>query len=361
MPPFTICKIAIYRFDACISFCTILVKVNIIIVSKLNRILFLIVIFISLAVFNCKSQNLIRNGSFETYNTPINWNLWGGDFVGYYSNPPDTVMVDWEGCQSPDFLTAACIHTYSGVPTNLFGFSYAKHGNGYVGQVMYARGGYDKEYFYQHLSQPLQSGKVYCLSFYVSLADRFTYAIKNIGALFLNSLPTSLTNGFEINATPQVENQGNVISDTTNWLQIQGCFTANGGEQYIIIGNFTTNFNTDTLNTGANNLVPGRESTSYYYFDDFTLIDQTTVGIKDIPNNNAFEIYPNPTTGLIKFSDLQYCKGGYNVKVLDLFGKEIINEVLKEELDISNFDKGVYTLLLYKNKQLVVTKKVMKD
>jgi len=319
-----------------------------------------------LMVFNCKSQNVIANGSFENR---TNNNCQGDffDYAGGSSNWGARILADWDAIQSPDYYDANCPHSLipgqygCEVPANFFGYAQAKDGNTYVGLVVYAKGGYDKEYFYQHLTQPLQSGRVYCLSFYVSMADRCTYAIKNIGALFLNSLPTSLTNGFEINATPQIENQVNVISDTTNWSQIQGCFTANGGEQYMIIGNFTTNFNTDTLNTGVSNLVPGRESTSYYYFDDFTLIDQTTVGIKDTPNNNVFEIYPNPNTGLLKFNDLRYCKGDYNVKMLDIFGKEIINEVLKEELDISFLDKGVYTLLLYKNKQLVVTKKVMKD
>jgi hypothetical protein len=186
------------------------------------------------------------------------------------------------------------------------------------------------------------------------------YALKNIGAYFSNSIPT-VVNGYEINATPQVVNTGNYIADTVLWTQIQGCFVANGGEQYVTIGNFAQNSMTDTLNAGTNNLIIYGETVSYYFFDDFTLIDQTTVGLDNIGKTNALEIYPNPNTGLLKFSDLKYSNGDYDVKILDLFGKEIINEVLKEELDISSLDKGVYTLLLYKNKQLVVTKKVMKN
>jgi OOP family OmpA-OmpF porin len=320
----------------------------------------------SLTIFNCKSQNLITNGSFENY-TNIDC-VYGGFWNATMQYPYPHVLDNWQDMQTADYFNSVCPHTslipgqYGfEVPTNFFGHAQPKEGNAYVGFVFYAKGGYDKEYIYQQLSQPLQSGKVYCLSFYVNMADRCTYAIKNIGALFLNSLPPNLTNGYEINATPQVENQSNAISDTTNWVQIQGCFTANGGEQYMIIGNFTTNFNTDTLNTGANNLVPGREGTSYYYVDDFTLIDQTTVGLNNLSNNNVFEIYPNPNTGQLKFINLQYSNGDYDVKLLDLFGKEVIDEALKQELDISSLDKGVYTLLLYKNKQLVVTKKVMKD
>jgi hypothetical protein len=210
-------------------------------------------------------------------------------------------MIDWKDYQTADFFISACTHTYSGVPTNFFGYSNAKDGNGYVGIGIYEKGGYGKEYIYQKLTQPLQSGKVYCLSFYVNRADRFTYAIKNIGAFFSNNLQP-LTNGYEINATPQVENQTGIISDTVNWTLIQGCFTANGGEQYITIGNFTSNFNTDTLNTNSTNLAPGRETTSYYYIDDITLIDQSTVGVKDISyESEVVRVYPNPANDRINF------------------------------------------------------------
>ncbi len=352
------------RCNDCIYFCTTLVKRNFILMSKLNRIYLLIVVFLCLTLFNCKSQNLLANSSFENYNTPVNWNLWGGDFIGYYSNPADTVMVDWKQYQSPDFFTSACPHAYSGVPVNLFGYSQAKDGNNYVGLYVFSYGGLYREYIYQKFTAPLIAGRNYCLSFYVSRGDRCQYASKNIEAYFTASLPYMATY-FNIPASPQIVNQTGFISDTTQWTNIQGCYTAIGGEKYIIIGNFKNDTNTDTLYVGTNNPDPNypglAQRYSYYYIDDVTLIDQTTVGLNEINENNAFEIYPNPTTGLLNFSGGSYRKGDYNVKILDLFGKEIINDVLKEELDISSFDKGVYTLLIYKNKQLVVTKKVMKD
>lgn len=139
-------------------------------------------------------------------------------------------MIDWSQYDSPDFFISACTHTYSGVPINFFGENYAKNGNNYIGIVSYLKGGNLKEYIYQKLTTPLQSGKIYCLSFYASKSDRVPYAIKNIGAYFSLSIPT-VSNGHEINATPQVVNTGGFISDTIQWTQIQGCFTANGGEQ----------------------------------------------------------------------------------------------------------------------------------
>lgn len=333
--------------------------------SKLCRIL--ITIFISLTVFNCKSQNLIANGSFENYTNTLN--CYGG-FDNYNATPIYHVLDNWYGFQSPDYFNAICPHSlipgqygYE-VPANLIGYSQPKQGNAYTGIVVFNLGGY-REYIYQHLSSPLIAGKSYCLSFFVTRTDRCQYAINRIGAYFSSNIPATVTNSFNINVIPQVMSQSGYISDTTQWTLIQDCFTALGGEQYITIGNFDANANIDTLFVGTNNPDPNYPGSgynySYYFIDDISLFDQTTVGIKSIESNNSFEIYPNPNTGLLKFSDLQYCKGDYNVKILDLFGKEIINQVLKEELDISSFDKGVYTLLLYKNKQLVVTKKVIKN
>ncbi|MDO9187643.1 MAG: T9SS type A sorting domain-containing protein [Bacteroidia bacterium] len=293
----------------------------------------------------------------------MNCNAMG--FEDYYTLPPYVHILDnWQPLESPDFLRSVCTNTYIGAPVNVFGYCQAKDGNNYVGLTPFQVQSDLKEYIYQHLSSPLVAGKVYCLSFYVSRADRNQYAVHSIGAYFSVNPQTTGAIGY-VNKIPQIVNQTGFITDTIGWTQIQGCFTAVGGEQYMTIGNFNKNANTDTLFVGTNNPDPNYPGSnlyySYYFIDDITLIDQATVGIKDVNNGNSFEIYPNPTTGLIKFSDERYSHGEYTFKILDLFGKEIVSEVLKEEIDISYFDKGIYTLLLYKNKQLVVTKKVMKN
>lgn len=331
--------------------------------SKLNRIYLLIVTLICLTIFNCKSQNLIANGSFEIYTNPIDCG--SGGFDNYYLWPAPHVLDNWYGYQSPDYFNSICPHSLIPgqygveVPANLFGYSFARTGNAYAGFILFAGLGDTKEYIHQHLNAPLISGKTYCLSFYVSRADGITHSIHSIGALF--SMTAPVMSGVYLPANPQIVNQNGFVTDTAQWTLIQGCFTALGGEQYITIGNFNSNVNTDTLFVGSNQPILYADKYAYYYIDDISLFDQATVGLQVENKKSKFEIYPNPNTGLLKFSNLQYSNGDYNVKILDLFGKEIINEVLKDELDISSFDKGVYTLLLYKNKQLVVTKKVMKD
>ncbi|MBK8368166.1 MAG: T9SS type A sorting domain-containing protein [Bacteroidetes bacterium] len=307
---------------------------------------------------NVESQNLIQNGSFENY-TNIDCTYGGFD----NGNPPyNHVLDNWFGYQTPDYYNAICNALgWFNAPDNYFGFNQTKNGNAYTGLVTYARGGYDKEYIYQQLSQPLQSGKVYCLSFYVNRADRFTYAIKNIGALFTNSLP-STSNIFEINAIPQVVHTGGFISDTTQWTEIQGCFTANGGEQYITIGNFTTNFNTDTLNTNSTNLVPGREGTSYYYIDDITLIDQTTVGIKEISNlSEVVRVYPNPANDILNFQ-FSYAEEKRKVELFDAIGNLVLeNDASSNNLSLTTdkLSNGVYFYTILVGEKTIKTDKIV--
>ena len=345
------------RCNDCIYFCTILVKHKATIVSKLNRIYLLIVTLICLNTITCRSQNLVANGSFENYH---NISCLYGSFDNYTIASIPHIVDDWYALNSPDYYNSICNTTTYGIPTNSFGSAYAKEGNAYPAFLCYGSSYETKEYVFQHLSAPLQAGHIYCLNFYATRADNFTHAIHSLGAYFSVATPTLYSN-YYVNATPQVLNQTGYITDTTQWVQIQGCFMAIGGENYITLGNFNSNANTDTLYVGANDLTYAAYNYAYYYIDDVTLIDQATVGLQNINTDNVIDIYPNPNTGLLKFSNLKYVNKDYNVRILDIFGKEILNEVLKEELDISFLDKGVYTLLLYKNKQLVVTKKVMKD
>lgn len=309
---------------------------------------FVFIIFILFCfVAKQQAQNLIRNGSFENYHTPINWNWWGGDFIGYYIWPPDTVMIDWGGYQTPDHYVAACPHNYASVPVNHVGFNYSKEGNAYVGLGPYQKNSEVKEYIYQQLSQPLQLGKIYCLSFYVNRSERTEFAIKQIGAYFSPSLPSTVGNTY-INANPKVVSNVFVV-DTVQWIEIQGCFTANGGEQYIIIGNFNSNTNTDTLNIGTNNPVLGWQPSAYYYIDDITLIDQSTVGVSEFKNERSVEVHPNPTSSIlnIKSNNQQLQNAGIEIK--NTLGQVVYVGMYSHQIDVSNLPQGIYFITINKN------------
>ena len=271
------------------------------------------------------------------------------------------MLDNWYSLNSPDYFLQQCSGpNNNGSPANIIGYSQAKHGNNYTGAILFAANYDSKEYMYQQLSVPLQAGKLYCLSFYVSRVDRVTHAIHSIGAYFSNSAQATGTLGY-VNVTPQVVNQNGFITDTTNWTQIQGCFTAVGGEQYVTIGNFNSNVNTDTLFVGSNNPNPGAYKYAYYYIDDITLIDQSTVGVKEDVGflNEAVGVSPNPNNGLVTVtSRFDFEK----IELLSVTGQTLLSETVNaktRELNLIDLSEGIYFVKVSYANGLSTVKKVI--
>lgn len=309
-----------------------------------------------------KAQNLIQNHSFENY-TGISC-IYGG-FDNYNATPIYHILDNWYTINSCDYFNSTCPqgtlpnqYGYD-VPVNSFGSQIKKDSNAYVGFTAVQMQSDLKEYFYQHLSNPLQAGKIYCLSFYVSRADRNQYAIHSIGAYFSNTVQSTGSIGY-INKTPQIVNQNGFITDTINWIQIQGCYIANGGEQYLTIGNFNSNASTDTLFVGTNNPDPNYPNPinyySYYYVDDITLIDQSTVGINELDKENNFEIYPNPTNSILNIKSNNKQLQNAKIEIINTLGLLVYFDVYAPQINISDLPSGIYFLTI-NNKE---TKRIIK-
>ena len=174
--------------------------------------------------------NLIRNYSFEDYDTcPINTselykaNFWWGYSADYYNS-----------CSSS-----------MGVPFSLSGFQVAYNGNAYAGIIIYEN--YliilenKRETIKTKLIDSLVAKKRYCTNLFLSLAEtsysnNFNIHLDSIGMLFTaNQVQDS--NLPICNNCAQVNKSISTL-DTINWLRISGNFIANGGEKYLIIGNF---------------------------------------------------------------------------------------------------------------------------
>ncbi|MES2515381.1 MAG: T9SS type A sorting domain-containing protein [Bacteroidota bacterium] len=306
---------------------------------------------------NSTSQNLIQNGSFEI---STNNDCYGS--FDHHTFPNPHILDSWYNYNSPDYFSSVCsVGAYS-VPFNLFGINNAKHGATYVGIYIYSKDTENKEYIYQQLTAPLQSGKIYCLNFYISRADKIPFAIKNMGAYFSNSLPPMVTN-YYINATPQVLNQSGFLSDTINWMEIQGCFTAQGGEQYITIGNFNSNANTDTLRIQSTDPLTGAgNDIAYYYIDDVTLIDQTTVGLENMNyESGVMNVYPNPAMDVLNVGTNFQNKENLTIKITDVIGREILITDYKEQLDISFLERGIYFVSILQGNKTLGVRKIVKE
>ena len=224
-------------------------------------------------------QNLVPNSSFEQYtNCPSGANLYA-----LKNSKPDF----W---YKPDKRTGgyanACADSLAGVPIHYTAggkdFQYARTGVGYIG--MFYRNGISanqRNYFQVQLTDSLQPGKCYYAECYINFPGTFEMACNNQSVLLTNNAvyadtTTPLTEF--ISANPQITNySNNVITDTLNWVKVSGVFVAQGGEQYLTVGNFRDNNHTKYIRV----LPPG---TGYegaaYYVDDVSLYAVDSMPLK---------------------------------------------------------------------------------
>ena len=329
---------------------------------KTSKLLIVVCLFLFKNILS--SQNLVSNPSFENVDAPVDWNT--GTFINATFSPPSPRNVtNWDWFNSPDYFSTNVpyIGVFRGIPINDFGAAYAKHGNAYGGISVYQGNVSDyKEYVYQQLASPLKQDSVYCLSFYTTLADRVQIAIKNMGAYFSTNIP--VLNNLCLTNTPQVLNTSSFLTDTVNWVEIRGCFTALGGEKYITVGSFGNRASTDTVNTISLNPLTGPGSSfSYYYIDSVTLWQNNfPTAINEFHKENEFSIYPNPTEGRLKLTS-QHLKEKEScmIKITDMLGREVKQLNFEEEIDITDLENGIYFVAILQNGKTLGVKKIIKQ
>lgn len=155
-----------------------------------------------------------------------------------------------------------------GIPANSVGFQSARTGSAYAGIQVYSTTSMVdyREYIQTPLISPLIADSIYQVSMYVSPADNLDDCFTDaIGIYFSNDL-LSESQETVLNVTPVVQNiTGNFLTDKGNWLLVTGTFTANGGENHLIIGNFLTDAETEEFSDC------GTDAVAYYYIEDVSL------------------------------------------------------------------------------------------
>ena len=206
------------------------------------------------------AQNLIKNPSFEEFvNCPKKLGNFDED-VQNWSTPSIGSTDYFNGCS-----------TEMGTPKNFNGTQPADFGVGYAGLYLYAPGDY-REYLQAELIHPLEKGKKYQVSFYVSLAERSDFAIKEFGVLFSNNkLQIPIRKELsKMHLYKEKENQynsleigySNFYSDTQDWILVHTQFRAKGTERFMTIGNFKNNSRTRLFKTKRK-----AKQGAYYYLD----------------------------------------------------------------------------------------------
>ncbi len=303
----------------------------------MKRIVVVVIINVILCV-NGIGQNLVPNPSFEIIDS---CSFGSGAIV-------DTVAPPWDSpsAGSVDLYNTCSTHFYYSVPANGWGFQYPHTGSGYAGGVFYSNGGVpgEREYLQVELDSALLPNQKYCASFYVNLTNLAKWGNNNFGMCF-SANHVFVPNYDPLNLIPQI-NDTNIVSDTANWTLVYGQYIAQGGEKYIIIGNFYTDAQTDTIHFNANGTAGG-----YYFIDDVNVhccsCDSLNhEGINELTNSPEILISPNPATSSITITSSTNIK---EIKVFDVMGCEILsfdNLRMTESVsvDISSISKGIYFL-----------------
>jgi len=245
--------------------------------------------------------NLVPNGSFEAYNEcPRDFSC--VDRVG----TPSRYLRNWA---TPTFGTPDHYHTcflsvYTsvkldevGVPFNIGGTVPAVEGEGYAGIYLFVGEHLDdlsrpyREYLQVRLEQPMVAGLDYCFSFYVRPMDTLAhpagqgttlYATQRIGAYFSADQPTDTSlisvspwNGFAglLHQQPQIQADSTTYQQGV-WTLVTGTYRAQGGEEWLTIGNFdndTVTFADLRLLRTGNPGAQIKQHVAYYFIDEVEL------------------------------------------------------------------------------------------
>ena len=378
----------------------------------LKNILFILPLFF---VFNIQgqqilSQNLVQNPSFEEYDTCPN------------SSGTLYLAKQWWGYSADYYNNCYTIAGGAGIPANYFGFQNTHSGNAYAGIGIYANlvnNSNYRETIKTILSDSLIVDKHYCSKFFVSLAEKSFYSATN-NYVLLDSVGILFTKKPVYDSIIPVLNDGTKLQnsiidiDTINWHQISNTFLANGGEQYLTIGNFdnsisyptgiisvtyiyvddvsvcecsfkfslgndTTLCNGEslTLNPNMPNAIytwqDGSHDSTYKvtqtgtywvraYFADYNITTYDTINVmyKDCDTtdtiDNIISIYPNPATDNLTIET--NFKEEHRLEIINLLGQTIYTTYInrKSIINTSNYSCGLYFLKIYTDKETVVRK-----
>jgi hypothetical protein len=266
---------------------------------------------------------------------------------------------------TPDYYNQCAIATSEvSVPNNHFGFQPAHNGNGYAGVHLFDGTLVDyREYVEGILSTTLVSNITYHFQMYVNLANNVKYSTDAFGVYFSDTLITGITNYFPLPFTPQINNAAGIISDTLNWTLVNGNYTATGGENYLIIGNFKNNSN--TVLTTINNSAPYYKA--YIYIDDVCLSPDSTYcslwsSINNIKENNiGINISPNPFNDKLIFKNTDNELSEiilYDIASRKIMQMQFTNSV---SLNTQQLTKGLYIYEVRSKIGLCKKGKVVKD
>lgn len=205
------------------------------------------------------AQNLVPNNSFESYSA----------CPGAYSQLTRatgwTLVTNHTG--TSDYYNTCGVSPVN-TTTAFWGPQVPNTGNGYIGVLAWHSSlPSGREYAQTQLTSPLTAGQNYTVSLMASLGEICNYACAL--QIYFSAAPyvMSPAGSTAITAvTPQVA-FATVATNKTGWTNLTYTYTATGGEQYLILGNFRNDATTVLVPVAA-----GSNNQTYYYIDDVVVM-----------------------------------------------------------------------------------------
>jgi len=314
-------------------------------------------LFLIMPIFGW-GQNLVPNPSFEEYEECPN---------SLAELAIQTEWVSWQ--ESPDYYNV-CNNNgngLAGIPVNAIGNQMPITGDAYSGLATYASNGTNiREYMAIELSAPLDIGQSYYIQFYTNQAEgetgtipmEYRCATNHIGIRFFKDpLYNNSDNIFQPDNIAHLDYE-EVLDDADNWVLISGWFTADDNYDWVAIGNFFDDAQTEVViqnETGKYNL-------GYYYIENICISSNTSecsylLNNQECQTKRTNKLFPNPFDDqfTIEFSIHEY----HSIIVLNSLGELVAEQSgtdINYTFDLSELASGIYYLSCKDDSSIQISK-----
>jgi len=241
---------------------------------------FSFVLFFTTIQLHGFAQNLIPNGSFEQVYKPSK--------SRYSGNIEQAIPWFPAGIGSPDLISQG---NFS------YGFKKAFSGNNYAGIILFDADNKDfREYLSIKLIKKLENNKKYTVKLKTAAANKSYYYTDELGLVF-NSDSLLRKDWNTISIVPNLKSEKyKAINDTSGWRNLEWEYLANGTEQFLTIGNFRNDINTNLLTSGIKNNM----RLAYIYLDDIMITPFIAASDSTKPENLPITSNPTPAVNAKK-------------------------------------------------------------
>lgn len=191
-------------------------------------------------------QNLVPNPSFEeVLQCPNGPSQLAG--TAFWFDPTGNLTG------TPDFFHACGSGTHT-APSNFLGFQEPVEGLGHAGLFLYEGSqvlANWREYIQVELLETLVENRCYHVRVHVNLSDNSSRTTDAVGLRFYPEA-VQLPNPFIPGDEPHLELASGTFLNTTDWTVLEGDYIAQGGERFLMIGNYRDNANTTVQQLSTN-------------------------------------------------------------------------------------------------------------